>query len=384
MLPKAPLADCQKCPGRECVFVPPEPAANGAAAIALIGDSPTKNDLRQRRPFVGQSGRLLGRGLRQLPVALTRGECHWTHAVLCGVKQKELATARKHCAARLQAELAAAAPSAVVPFGKLALQSTLRLSKCRSIMRWRGTVTPARFAEGGKVALVLPTVDPHYLTYTPAWAPVFEVDFARIGRLTQLHDAASWLPLEEAPGREMVVARDLSMLRSALARLASGAPVGFDVETVGLGPTMTPLVCFAISDGQLTVVVPWARDRAGINQWWAQQSAGKVATLVSEAFASRSVVTHNGPAFDHVVMHRYGLRFDRWDDTLLAAHAIASHLPKHLAMVATYHAGLDVPAWKEFEDRTADLERLWAYNGRDTLYTILAWQRLQKQLREAA
>jgi hypothetical protein len=55
----------------------------------------------------------------------------------------------------------------------------------------------------------------------------------------------------------------------------------------------------------------------------------------------------------------------------LMTHAHASHLPKGLSHVVQLR--LDVTAWKEQEDRTADLERLWTYNARDTLYTSLAY-----------
>src|SRR5690606_4547677 len=117
-------------------------------------------------------------------------------------------------------------------------------------------------------------------------------------------------------------------------------------------------------------------DRAGSTPWW--HWPDRVAAMLSSTLASRVSVTHNGPAFDHIVEARYGIRVGAWEDTLIAAHAVASHMPKGLAHVVTQY--LDVPPWKEFEDRNADLERLWIYNARDTLYTILAWRALREEL----
>jgi hypothetical protein len=109
-----------------------------------------------------------------------------------------------------------------------------------------------------------------------------------------------------------------------------------------------------------------------------------VAELTSAALLKApAVITHNGPAFDHVVATRYGIgdwEKIRWEDTLQLAHALESHLPKGLAAVVTRH-GIDVAPWKELEDRGVDIERLWIYNGRDCLYTTLLWHAMSERLR---
>jgi hypothetical protein len=103
---------------------------------------------------------------------------------------------------------------------------------------------------------------------------------------------------------------------------------------------------------------------------------------VNSLIARRVVVTHNGPAFDHIVAQRYGMRIVAWEDTLLGTHALYSHLPKGLSHVVTRY--LDVTPWKEQEDRTADIDRLHIYNARDTLYTALARRAQLAELKEAS
>jgi hypothetical protein len=218
------------------------------------------------------------------------------------------------------------------------------------------------------------------------WERVFNIDVARVGRLLQLVDAgAQWQPPENDPQHRIIIARTRDTLRRALGLLRSGF-VSFDVETVGLGPTETALVCFGLSDGNTTVVVPWSLARDGAKPWWSHPR--EVADEISAAMRRMVIVTHNGPAFDHIVamrhwlQQRHGIIFDKWEDTILAYHDLHSHYPKHLAHVVTQY--LDVPPWKQLEDRTADLERLWFYNARDCLYTILAWRPLWAELQVAA
>jgi hypothetical protein len=224
--------------------------------------------------------------------------------------------------------------------------------------------------------LVLPMLHPAEVQRTPRWRPVWDGDWERLERVR--HGGFTWP--EHAPGRELVVAKDLSTLRGALQRLRPG-DVAADIESAGLGFTETPMVCIGFSDGMLTIVVPWSRGRDGREPWW--QRPDRAAKLISDMLLPRVMVTHNGPAADHLVMRRYGMRWGAWDDTLLAAHVTASHLPKDLAHVVTT-CGIDVGPWKLLENRTADLERLWGYNGQDVLYTALAWPVIKDRIADVS
>ena len=404
-------AACASCPGRDRRCVPPEPA-HGRARLAVVGEGPGFNELEKGRPFIGKSGRMLEKGLRYL--GLARSDVHWTNAILCDVRPNDMALAAKKCRARLQAELRAAGAPVVMPVGAWGLQGALALTKKPQILKWRGSINTHSYGVGGGsgvpnptpatpadpspgtgdqegstpelvraagVAFVCPTVHPAFVMRVSAWGPIFEGDLERVGRVL----AGGFRSPEADPSRTLVIARTRESLTAALALLVPAAPVAFDVETVGLGPTETALVCFGISDGVTTVVVPWSRENNGIEPWWGVGTPD-VAREVSACFASRVVVTHNGPAFDHIVAARYGLVIREWDDTLLAQHAVAGHMKKNLHHTVTTagDCSIDVTAWKEQEDRGADLARLWNYNGRDVLYTILAWQHLRGLVRPRA
>jgi len=333
-------------------------------------------------------------------IGVKRLDVHWTNAVLCDVRHKDLPTARKCCAKRLQAELATAAPPVVMPVGALGARSALLWPKSTPIMKWRGSVSRVNYGVGCSVrepgpdtgsssqrareglqggstppgaaaAWVLPTVHPAFVMRSPQWGRALEIDVERVGRVMRF----GFVEPENENGRRTIIARDDASLREGLRALEAARFIGFDVETVGLGPTSTALVCFGLSDGTTTVVIPWAR-RDGSVLWWPKPQ--RVAAMVSTLWRSRVVVTHNGPAFDHIVAQRYGLEIAQWDDTLLAAHAIAPELPKNLAHVVTM--GIDVPPWKMLEDRGASVERLWHYNARDALYMMLRFAQLRPEL----
>jgi uracil-DNA glycosylase family 4 len=363
VLPKAPGADCANCPAQHMRFVPPEPSTNGSPKLTIVGEGPGYTELEQGRPFIGPSGRMLDRGLRSLEVE--RAQTHITNAVLCGpLRDKELAQARKACQGRLTAELAQAAAPITIPLGGVATHGVLLPKKKPSILKWRGSVTP----HGN--TLVLPTVHPALVLRQLQWAPILEHDFARIKRVMR----DGFTPPEELNGRRILVAKDFKELIDFIGEL-QGTHIGFDVETVGLGAMQTKLVCFGLSDATTTVVIPWSTANNGQHSWWLQPA--RIAELITHFFKGKHVVTHNGPAFDHVVAQRYGIFIDRWDDTLHLAHVTNSHLPKRLSHVVTTH-GVDAVAWKELEDRTADLDRLFIYNGRDALYMMLAWRVMRR------
>lgn len=377
MTPKAPGADCANCPGRDRPFVPPLPAF-GKTHLAIVGEGPGRHEVERKEPFVGPSGRMMMHGVRH-ELGLGRRDVHWTNAVLCDVRERDLPEARKCCAERLRRELAEAASPVVMPVGAIGARSALLSTRPTPILKWRGSVSRVDYGDSTQAhgetgngsdtaaaAWVLPTIHPAFVMRARQWGPVFEVDFARVGRVMR----NGFTPPEDMPGRQLLIARTMPQLEEALHTMSACDDSGFDVETVGLGPTHTRLVCFCLSDGMTTTIIPWSQGRDGMVAWW--QHPSRVAKMVSDFWRERRVVTHNGPAFDHIVAPRYELVINEWDDTLVASHAVTPELPKNLAHVVSMR--IDVPPWKLQEDRTADLPRLWVYNGRDGLYMMLSWQ----------
>jgi uracil-DNA glycosylase family 4 len=345
---------CLTCPGRDAPCVRPEPAAR-ALRLAVVGEAPGLNEVREGRPFIGASGRMLERGLRS--IGLARANVHWTNSVLCDVKPTDLPAARKACKKRLKEELGRVAAPVTVPVGAWGLQSALELKKKPQIMKWRGSVSVI----GDRY--VMPTLHPAFAMRSPLWGRWLELDIARVGRVLE----SGWVPPELRPGHRFAVLKtreDLESLNSL------GRVIGGDVETVGLGPVTTRLVCMGFSDGKQTLIVPWSTAADGFFGWWGGGQL-EVAAQLTRFLASRVVVSHNGPAFDHLVWSQHGIHVVQWEDTMVLYNVLDGHMPKRLDHVASTY--LDVGPWKTWESRKSTLDELWVYNGRDTLYTILAY-----------
>jgi len=343
--------------------------ASGGVKLTVVGEAPGKTEVNQGRPFVGPSGKMLERGLAT--IGLKRSDVQWTNAVLCDCRENQLEEARSCCEQRLHDELApmksaasrALSGAPVMTVGALALRSVLRKPQAQ-ILKYRGSV----IQEGGRT--VLPTIHPAFVMREPAWGVVLERDVARVGRFM--------LGGKPVPPVQFEVIRGLHGLGMTLG--AMGRVVSFDVETLELGPTETPLICYALSDGERTAVVPWSTGRDGTGSFWGAHE--KVASEVTSiCFRNRKVIMQNGEAFDAIVAKRYGIEIAEWGDTLLAYHVLESHLPKNLAHIATQF--LDLRPWKMSEERHASLEALYEYNATDAWVTIKLWYELEKRLSNA-
>jgi uracil-DNA glycosylase family 4 len=358
---------CKTCPARDGKLLAPAPLRPGLK-LAVVGDAPWRGDFEAGE--IGSSERILKKAL--VRESVDASQIHWTNAVLCACSQKEQKKAAKACAGRLASELEASNATIVLTTGSLATSGSMG-RKSAPLAKWRGSVTPSEIAGlQARNALVAPIVNPLIARRSEAWRPIFESDVRRVGRVLR----NGFRPPEELNGHVLTIAREVDQLKYELSLL--GEEVSGDVETLGLGPTETPLVCLGFSDGKRTVVLPWATSNNGKEPYWLDPNL--VSRIISDFLSTRILVTQNGPAFDHIVFERYRIKFDRWDDTLNAAHALRSDMPKNLAFLATLF--LDVSAWKQFEDRGADIERLMKYNGRDCLYTILIWKEQKRRLRE--
>ena len=350
--------------------VTPRGSTHGAF-VAFVGDVPTRQDLEHGEAFYHDSGsfKLIARGLRHN--GIDPNSCFFTHAVLHGgvaydkVALRAAAKARKEA---LHEELTACGAKWIVPMGPHALKSILGLKSQPDFLKgWRGSVSlmPSGSLPSDTPRYVTPVLHPSFLFSTPKWKPWFQNDINRLGRL---HGVGSWSPPEASC--TITIGRTVSIIKDWLARHDDAEAVASDVETVGLGPTRTGLVCYGLGVRDAALIIPWSKASNGAEPWFDNVQSNRVVAYVNTFFESRYAVSHNGPAFDHIVLARYGFRTPLWHDTLLMSHAGQSHMPKNLAHLAT--TWLDVGPWKT-QDHASNIEDLWFYNAQDVIYTIRAF-----------
>lgn len=406
--PVAAGARCDLCPLKGNTVVPPKPSAL-PTQLVFVGEAPGRKEEIQGVPFVGQTGQFL-RGLcREVDIDFPAAAL--TNSALCRSNiDKENDEASVCCAPRLLRELAAFDPK--IPIVTLGKASTLSVLGVRSIMHARGFVWTARELDPGpawkaakKAKLrgapkwkqlwlkaqiiegrsklggrtVLPTVHPAFVLRSDTWLPVLKNDLDRIGRWVR-GDLTHEMLLENGP---YVVVSKRDDIRRELRKL--GPDIDVDVETGasttggndGADPLRNRLLCVGISDGDHTVVIwPWRKT---------------FAPIVNSLFKrSKSIGMHNGYNFDQIVLDRYKMPFepidDKLEDTLIAHHTFASHMPQRLSHVAsvfvdagpwkiTFKQGTGGASEKGLPPEKLDPKELCKYNAADA--------RIQARVRQA-
>lgn len=400
---RAEGALCDSCPYQhENTLVPPAPSKK-KVRLVLVGEAPGRMEVVHSKPFVGPSGQLLDEVLEEAEI--DRREAWVTNAILCRGPEENQPRAAACCAGRLAKELEAIpADVPIVTLGKVPVRSVLGAT---TVIKRRGFVwrskevkeTSVRSLErslakglerglseekiatrehalwhkralqrigGGRV--IMPTLHPAFVLRADFYRPVLAVDIERVGRWLK---SEGGLPLADQGGYEVVSWRKL---RKALKKL--GSHVSVDIESNTANPLECHIKCIGFSDDEHAIVAfPYTR---------------RMDKVITEAFKKRTAIFHNGPPFDMIAMGVRGIRFPKWEDTLLAVHAYAGHLPKGLNFVGSFYC--DTGPWKmehsgvaggEEKGLTPDKledEELCHYNAADVRIDCQGWHRMQADL----
>jgi uracil-DNA glycosylase family 4 len=408
--PRAEGAACDLCPLRKNKPVPPAPPESGKVRLVIVGEGPGQHEERLGVPFVGVSGVFLNRKLEEVsPEDDLRRDAWVTNATLCHPDgENDEKAAAVCCAPRLYRELARLPVD--VPILALGASAARSLLNVKSILLARGFVWTAKeIDESAITALknkahktglavdrlkhrilrgraklagrkVFPTIHPAFVLRLDSWHPVLKVDVDRFARFLRGEVVQ---PLEdEGPYR---VLRTPERVEKALMKLRRDV-LSVDIETDGVDPLTARILCVGIGDGYDGVVVRWDDDENEKNRLIPQ-----LAKILTDQFEWRqAIVMHNGYNFDQIALERDGVHFgDNVEDSLLAAHAFASHLPKRLDWVASIYT--DSSPWKvKYGRRGAEEKGLLPvhmapsdrhkYNYSDVKLTAHSWRRMQPDL----
>lgn len=399
--PREVGAKCDACPLKHKTPVAPAPVDK--TRFVIVGEAPGLTEEKYGVPFIGKSGQMLDQLLTSN--SLDRGEAHVTNTLLCRPDHEDqFEKARACCAPRLFKELGDLPKDApIIAMGKEAAKSTLGVG---GILRSRGFVWKAPALEpkakealkkkvGAKAKketakkakraaktrllrdriagrIVLPTIHPAFVLRSQIWQAVLEVDMERIARFVKNDNS---IKLEDhRPFVVVSTARELRKLASKLKDV-----VTCDIETVGLHFDEAEIKCVGIGDTKLTIIAyPWKK---------------KMVRVLSDIFRERRVVGHNFICFDALVLRYNGVEIDpkSIEDTMVATHAFASHLPKSLLHVGSVFCNLS--PWKheaKGEGRgekgqptqidKLPPDKLVRYNASDVQVTALSWKRMQVDL----
>lgn len=379
---------CAACPLANANGGPTQPVLGiGPAAprFVCLGEGPGTNEVRIGMPFVGQSGQLLMRALRQSRVE--REDVWFTNVTLCkppigGNKDSLVAKAAKSCRNRLIAELKNLPPSVpILALGKYAAQAFL--GDEFKITELAGSYHEVE-VEGLGPKRIIPTIHPAAILRGGAgegnstahatdllyWNLIYDV--GKVNRLALGKQEPFSMDID-------IAAKDTkraAYLVESLAREARRCGyVAIDTETIGVEPEECEH-CLNCRGHRATepmharlVAVGFATEKRAISVSWQilhKTTQQIIARLLADAAVTK--IFHNR-LYDEVVFERHGMSvIGKSDCTMLMHHNSFPGLNHKLQRVVTQF--FLIQPWKaEFRHGKGSVEELLTYNSQDTLTT---------------
>lgn len=266
-LPMVPL--CGICGLWQHCQSPKMPVSGkGKRKIFLLGEGAGLNEDREGVQFFGASGKLLEGFLRRVGINM-REDCWLDNSTKCratdefGENRKPTDTEINACRPALIRNLVELKPEVVIPLGKVALQSLMRIvwkgESVDTINRWVGWKIPEQTFN----MWICPNWHPAYLLYenkrTEKGNPVLEMYFERY-----LRQAAD---LRGRPWNNNIPKLEVERIRSPRIAVQEikgfierGKVTAFDYETTSLKPQAecAEIYCASLADQDHCIAFPWS------------------------------------------------------------------------------------------------------------------------------
>jgi len=349
------------------------------AQIALVGEAPGDEEVRQGTPFVGVAGKLLDGMLAE--AGLRREDCYITNilqeqpdplahssgarnnfGVLYNDKARKIPSERlTREVERLRKELHAVRPHVVLALGNEALKW---LTTKNGITDWRGSVLPG---EGG-IGKVVATYHPAAILRFWDWRPVSVFDYVKA------KDQSAYPEIRERK-RVIDVAQSVDEACQWIKTFQGmGKPVSFDIEVET--QQIQSIALSNIPGEAIVIPIWWGKEGSK----WAPEEEFVLWEQLAELFASTPVLGQN-VHYDLTFLKMYDVYAKHlYMDTMVAFHVLYPELPKGLDFMTSIYT--DQPYYK-FMRTTPSQEEFWQYNGLDAMVTLECSQEIEKELRES-
>lgn len=358
-------------------FVPWE--GNQDAPIMLVGEQPGKTEVLARKPFQGPAGKLLKTLLQTSGIRLT--DCSFNNTLkdfdqplegyvkvpktrLQSPQWSERATRYVQL---LEAEIQESKAKVIVPLGNVALAAVL---KRWGINKWRGSILPL----GEK--WVCPTLHPASILHGQS-----ENQFLILQDLKKMQ---SFLANSSTLCQRTVLTRprfgDIQdFLALCYDKGSSGIPVSFDIEIKNLELNC---ISFCISP-TLGMSIPFVDSKGEL---WNPIEEAAIMRSIARILQSETIrKLGQNLIFDtHFLLRKYGIRTKNLDDSMVAQHTLIPQLPKGLDMITSLWTDQAYykDEGKEWMRGGGTYEKLWVYNGLDSLTVFEAFPKIIENLIE--
>ncbi len=367
-MPKAPYAQCNKCPLKDRALV--KGKFRGEPKYILLGEAPGNREAQKGEPFIGDSGQLLSSSMQA--VGLDPDAVFVTNTLLCHPpRNKYSEEAAECCRPRLEHELKKVRERFPVPIVALGIPAAEALVDNPSRNRWF-------FTEHGPV---LPVYHPAYILRRSSFAPELLNGLDKLNRPvpTTLEPNTQHTILEHA----------VDVHKWVDAMIKRGGKIAWDLETSQISWMHDRILCLGAS---------WDEGKAIIIPGEAMYSSPNIQEALHELFAADNLefVAHNGK-FDVVFMrHQLKIQEARCDFDSMLAHYVLDertgggeiHSLKTLVSlffdIPDYEQELVQRYLKSRNDSYAKVPRpqLYKYCAIDCDYTLRLAKALEQKLHE--
>ena len=338
------------------------------ASIMIVGEAPGPEEERMRRPFVGQSGKLLDECLHT--AQLSRTQLYLTNVIKHRVPHNDINThitfnsnsvttsaAFNEYLDELREEIELVKPNVVVPMGNVALYA---LTGKTPITNWRGSILESTLVPGVKV---VPTIHPAASFRQYLFTHQINHDLARAKQ-------ESSSPELNLPNPNMKLKPTLSEAIAYLDKCIATGICAVDIEVVS---QEIECLAFATSDLDSCCIVLY--DQSPV---FTIEEEDALWLKIADVLEDPSIVKifQNGVFDATFIYERYGIFTVNIEDTMIMQGLVTPDMPKTLAFIASiytrypYYKG-EGKEW--YKNPAGSPEGFWRYNCLDTLCTFGAY-----------
>jgi len=355
---------------------------NYSSLYIIIGDQPSRNELIHRKPFLGDTSKLLWDILGQL--GIVRSDCLLLNVIMDADKplkqyinldkKPRLSEEGVAYINQLRNSLSKLRPKVIFALGEVALYA---LTELTGITKYRGS--PLSLI--GTDIPVMPTYHPkHIEQYSDQWQNRFLVfkDFKRGIAIKALQKAANDVELIIRPSKKSA----MDFLKYCKSEGLKGERIAHDIETIHYATPDTTISCFSMAVNNVSMCINFM-DAQGLS--FTKTTETMLLELYQHILEDNCIlkVTQGGWYDYFVLWYCYGIipQGPLWD-TMIAQRLNWSGFKRGLDIITSLYTPFQYykAEGKKFFDTGSDWSNFFTYAAMDSMATLLAMKNMLSDL----
>jgi len=359
------------------------PRGPSQAKILIVGEAFGQNEEAAGVPFVGESGKELGRMLSE--AGISESDCRFTNVLntrppnndfestwMFSSKKAAIESKESHeyingryCKSivvegirTLQREIETCDPNVIVPLGNIPLWATTGYS---GITKWRRSEISARI--NNRTWKVVPTYHPAYILRSWEERPIAVQDFRIIRRESDYPDV-------RIPAYDFLLRPNLDDVLEYVLALEERlpAPIAVDIET-----RSRQIACIGLARSPLSAIcIPIQSVESSTGSYWTIEEEVEIVWTLKRLLTKAHVIGQNFHYDNQYFARNYGFLCNLCDDTIHKQAVAFPGLPKGLDFLSSMYREHHT-YWKDegknWDPRTTGEDQLWSYNCMDAVAT---------------